>query len=64
MTPPLHNFPTVHNDNKECVKLTFWNANKTLGGQPSVEDKKNKAKADVRTGGGGKAWSKAQYQVA
>lgn len=33
MTPPLHNFLTVHNDNKECVKLMFWNANKFLGNQ-------------------------------
>lgn len=31
MTLPLHNFLTVHNDNKECVKLMFWNANKSPG---------------------------------
>lgn len=36
MTLPLHNFLTVHNDNKECVKLMFWKANTFLG-KPSVE---------------------------
>ncbi len=41
MTLPSHNFLTVHNDNKECVKLMLWNANKCPG-KSSVEAESGK----------------------
>lgn len=47
MTPSLHNFLIVNDDNKESVKLMFWNTNKfrekpSFGGETTMREKGRK----------------------